>query len=102
MVSGVNGGLLVNIKVEKWVSLEWVSGGVLSVVTHQLLTQFLCRQASFGLRLKSRREASSTSTFGCAATTDTKRLRRHERIRKVELGLEGWGGLGDGEWRNML
>ena len=25
MVSGVNGGLLVNIKVEKWVSLEWVS-----------------------------------------------------------------------------
>ena len=28
MVSGVNGGLLVNIKVEKWVSLEWVSGGV--------------------------------------------------------------------------
>jgi hypothetical protein len=28
MVSGVNGGLLVYIKVEKWVSLEWVSGGV--------------------------------------------------------------------------
>jgi hypothetical protein len=25
MVSGVNGGLLVNIKVEEWVSLEWVS-----------------------------------------------------------------------------
>ena len=41
MVSGVNGGLLVNIKVEKWVSLEWVSlewvrGGVLSVVIHLL------------------------------------------------------------------
>ena len=33
MVSGVNGGLLVNIKVEKWVSLEWVSGGVLSLFT---------------------------------------------------------------------
>ena len=36
MVSGVNGGLLVNIKVEKWVSLGWVSGGVLSVVIHLL------------------------------------------------------------------
>jgi hypothetical protein len=28
MVSGINGGLLVNIKVEEWVSLDWVSGGV--------------------------------------------------------------------------
>ena len=39
MVSGVNGGLLVNIKVEMWVSSEWVSGGVLSVVIH-LFTLF--------------------------------------------------------------
>jgi hypothetical protein len=53
----------------------------------QIANAIIVSVASFGLRLKSRREASSTSTFGCAVATDTKRLRRHKRTRKISTSL---------------
>ena len=59
----------------------------------QIANAIVVSVASFGLRLKSRREASSTSTFGCAAATDTKRLRRHKMTRKGLVSLEGLEGL---------